>query len=88
MPQKRGLYPKQMSDSWACSKERCFDVSLEQSKKKEYGKNYIIMNYTKNLMNQTLLTMLKLKDWHRQGTWCIWIMIEPLKKYSTPNQMG
>jgi len=29
------------------------------------------MNYTKNLMNQ-ILTILKSKDWHGQGTWCIW----------------
>jgi len=69
-----------MSDSWACSKKRSFDVSLERSKEKEYGENDIIMNYTKNLMNQTLLTILKSKDWHGQGTWCVWIMIEPLKK--------
>ena len=35
---------------------RC-NVFLERSKKKEYGENDIIMNYMKNLINQTSLTI-------------------------------
>jgi len=69
-PHERGLYPKQMSDSRACSKERCFDVSLERSKKEKYGENDIIMNYTKNLMKQTSLTILTI--WRLTAT--IWVV--------------
>ena len=37
----------------------------------EHGEKDTAMNYMKHLTNQTLLLTLKLKDWHRQGTWCI-----------------
>jgi len=45
------------------------------------------MNYMKYLMSQTLLIISKLKDYHGQGTWCIWTVIGLLRIYATPNQM-
>ena len=36
---------------------------------------------------KTLLLTSKLKDWHGQGTWCVWRTTERLKRYSTPNRM-
>ena len=46
----------------------------------EHGEKETPMNYTKNLMNQTLLLTSKLKDWHGQGTWCVRTTIERLKR--------
>ena len=59
---------KQMSGGQVCLKERCFDVFLGRNKKTKYGEKDTIMNYTKYLMIQTLLSRSELKDWHGQGT--------------------
>ena len=60
------------SETWTSSKtnerwlslfeRKCFDVFLEQNKRKGHGEKDTTMNYMKYLMSQTLLIISKLKD--------------------------
>ena len=85
------------SETWTLSKtneqrlslfeRKVFRCSFGAKQDMGHGGKDTTMNYMKYLMSQTFLIIAKLKDWHGQGTWCIWTMIGLLRKYSTSNQM-